>query len=262
MWSRICIWLLFAFAAPVRALWVAAGVRPMGVSRAARVLLTAQPIDKETTSAAEKPIKDDKPMESTAQVESPEVETGTEGLVQAASKPSEAQPPEAQLVVAASSPFTLQKRGDGWDDLRQALVNAGKERQPSLEQLQKNYVKPVERVAKVLADEVLETIPIKNVSEAKPKAESTVPSTPSSESPTPEFKPATRAAVWFANTLDGAVAAKQKKKASQQGINVVEPKTPSQKDTIVASFNIALLLAIPTVTLAILVSLFNDAVLK
>ena len=63
----------------------------------------------------------------------------------------------------STTPFTLEDRGDGWDDVRSALQKAKKERSGAWDELNRLYVsrgveaaKTGGRWAKVLADELID----------------------------------------------------------------------------------------------------------
>ena len=61
---------------------------------------------------------------------------------------------EAELdgVVAptSDSPFTLQERGDGWDDVRGAIADAKKDREKPWAEIKKDYVEPAAEVAQTV----------------------------------------------------------------------------------------------------------------
>jgi hypothetical protein len=270
-------------------------------SRAARVVLTAQPPQKTqetpaTSAAQQPPAKSDVPevhMDDKAPADTVAGKPPAKPAPAAASTAPAAKPAAASTGAAApaskaapavpqptGSPFTLEKRGDGWDDLREAIAGAGQERQASYEALQKKYVKPASRVAKVLVDELAEATPLKAVLKAPkaapPVADIAPPSAPKATplgtqlaapaaKPKPPAvlndKPASRAVSWLSNLLDDAATSNQKKKASAAAAKKVLKK-PSSKDVSVASFNLALLLAIPTLTLAALAYLLVETVLK
>ena len=54
----------------------------------------------------------------------------------------------------ASDIFTLEERDDGWDDVRQSIKEAKKQRQQPWEDINRDYIGPTTRWAKVIAEEV------------------------------------------------------------------------------------------------------------
>jgi len=53
--------------------------------------------------------------------------------------------------------LTLQERGDGWDDVRESIKTAGKERQKPLEELKSKYLQPLQE-AQIRAQATLEVL--------------------------------------------------------------------------------------------------------
>ena len=50
----------------------------------------------------------------------------------------------------SDSPFTLQERGDGWDDVRGAIADAKKDREKPWAEIKKDYVEPAAEVAQTV----------------------------------------------------------------------------------------------------------------
>jgi len=321
----IAILLLFAVASEGLALSLS---RPglispaMHGSRAARVVLMTQlpeqTLETSVMSAAKEPpatsampevhMEDKAPAETapvTASTNAPAASAPAETAPVTASTnaPAASAPAETALATGSTdapaapepfrSPFTLEKRGDGWDDLRAAIIVAREERRASYDAMQKKYVKPVSRAAKVLVDEVVEAIPVKDVPKAvmapppAPKAVMAPPPAPKAvfapapaapaapreaQTAAPAAKPkpavlsdktAAQAVSWLATLLDDAAATNQKKKAAAPAApKKKELKKPSSKDISVATFNLVVLLSVPTLTLTGLTYLFVDTVLK
>jgi len=293
----IAILLLFAVASEGLALSLS---RPglispaMHGSRAARVVLMTQlpeqTLETSVMSAAKEPpatsAMPEVHMEDKAPAETAPVTASTNAP--AASAPAETALATGSTDAPAApepfrSPFTLEKRGDGWDDLRAAIIVAREERRASYDAMQKKYVKPVSRAAKVLVDEVVEAIPVKDVPKAvmapppAPKAVfAPAPAAPAApreaQTAAPAAKPkpavlsdktAAQAVSWLATLLDDAAATNQKKKAAAPAApKKKELKKPSSKDISVATFNLVVLLSVPTLTLTGLTYLFVDTVLK
>jgi len=88
----------------------------------------------------------------------------------------------AETAAKPASPFTLEERSDGWDDLRTTISKAKKERQGAWDQLNEMYIskgaeaaKKGGRWAKVLAEELVDSKVIESVQPSVEKLREIVP---------------------------------------------------------------------------------------
>jgi hypothetical protein len=162
--------------------------------------------------------------------------------------------------------FSLDMNQDGWDDVRTAIREQLNDRSKAWEQL-KEIAKPAGRVAKVLADEVIDLTG--TVVEGVPKAG--VPSVdvklPSVDLPNVELKAPPAAASVAGSAALGVLeqvgkARKQAGKPRGSKAASAAAKQPSMSDTIKVGGNLALLFSIPAVTLGLLYAVGAEAFLK
>jgi len=169
----------------------------------------------------------------------------------------------------AETIFTLEDRDDGWDDVRNTIKTARKERIGAWEEIQRDYVKPTAAWTKVITSEIKEIVvdkrPMLDVDGVvTPTKQSAAPSPPPlfASRPSPPPPPAApRQATAkapkasFADQLMGSVASaldKAPKKQQQQAKATPPPKASKAVDIksgTIATANIALLAGIPVATL-------------
>lgn len=145
----------------------------------------------------------------------------------------------------SSTPFTLEKRGDGFDDVRDLLTGAKKDREKPWKEVNEDYVQPAARLTKALAEEL------------------PLPSLPSLPSLAPGEKKRSLkelAVALATSALDSAVARKEAASAAEQCVvdaeseaeirACIEPPGPGPEKSLAAGTPvIALLLAVPAFTL-------------
>ena len=62
--------------------------------------------------------------------------------------------PDAPPKILDGTLFTLEEREDGWDDVRQNIKEGIKQREKPLQEIRDMYIKPAQRWAKVLSEEI------------------------------------------------------------------------------------------------------------
>lgn len=165
--------------------------------------------------------------------------------------------------------FTLQERADGWDDVRNSIKQAKKDRSGAWEDIQRDYLKPTAAWTKVITTEIKEIVVDKRdvldmqgvVTPTKPPAAPS-PSPPplfsSRAAPAPTAPPKEQPAS-FANQLMGSVASvldtavttkqKQQQKAKPPPAPARATKPIEAKSGAVATANVALVYGLPLATL-------------
>ena len=184
----------------------------------------------------------------------PSLSCNRAGRIASAETTEAAEPPAAEE--AADTVFTLSPRDDGWDDLRGAIVTARKERSGAWEQLQKQYVRPVSRVAKVVVEEVASVAPpVEGVKEVLDVAAKAPASLAAIRKGSTGKKLEPRDAVFaFADLLDRLAEKKQQRSGEGKPPvastrQAAKAEAPSGKEVAVATYQVGALLAIPGLTL-------------
>ena len=169
---------------------------------------------------------------------------------------------EQQTPIMEGTIFTMEERGDGWDDVRKSIKASIRDREKAWNQIDESYVKPFRRWSVVLTTEVkqaLEETPYSDAAVLKPdlkpafepasKSEASAPTAPLKEK-ADVTSLASQAIGVVASLVD--MAAKRRKKTSVQ--TKVEPRDKPASDAPlgVGISNVLLLLGVPFTTLSMI----------